>query len=271
MNLFSCLSTFKFCSLNSGSNGNSYFVGTDDFGVLVDAGISAVTINSRLKSIGYGIDSIKALFLTHDHIDHIKGVRTLINKYHIPVFAREACLKRFLKYSFLKNIDKRFLNPMGDNINICGINVEAFDIPHDAPGSVGYYLSYDDKNLTIATDIGHIDKTVETYLMKADSIVIESNYDRQMLDDSNYPLDLKQRIAGGYGHLSNDEAAAYVANHYHPDMKNILLCHLSENNNTPKLALQCLYRHFNNKKLKINDITTIIPLSRYQNSPILYL
>lgn len=273
MDLFSCLSPFVFCSFASGSSGNCYYVGKQDEGVLVDAGINALQIKQALVKNDIPISQIKAILITHDHIDHVKGLEVLTKNLSIPIYAHSDCLKGILEGKATKNVDPVLfheIEPM-QPFEICGITIEPFPVMHDGRGAMGYHFEYDGHTLTIATDIGMLDKVVKSQIRRAENIVIESNYDTEMLEKGNYPYYLKQRIAGPFGHLSNDESARFVAEIYHPSIKNIMLCHLSENNNTPERAMQCLYKHFRKMHVAPDANTTIFPLPRHKDTGFVYL
>lgn len=262
-----------FCSLASGSSGNCYYVGKHDEGILVDAGISASIIESRLKKIDIPISKIKAIFVTHDHIDHIKGLEHLANHNRIPVYAHTDCLCGIAESKFSKGTDKnlfREIVPM-ETYEVSGIKIEPFPVLHDGHGTVGYRFSYDGSSLTIATDVGTLDHVVKDFLRKSESIVLESNYDPRMLADGPYPYVLKHRIAGPFGHLSNDEASRYVAEVYGEGMKNIMLCHLSEKNNTPEAVMLSIYKCLRKNHVAVNAGVSMFPLPRYKQTELIYL
>ena len=273
MDLFSCLSPFVFCSFASGSSGNCYYVGRQDEGILVDVGISAKQVMMMLKQNDLRLENIKGILITHDHIDHVLGLETLTKSCPIPIYAHSDCLGGLAEGKATKGIDHslfRDIEPM-QPFQLMGIKVEAFPVMHDGRGAMGYHFDYEGHTLTISTDIGMLDNVVKTYLRRADSIVIESNYDTEMLEKGPYPFILKQRIAGPFGHLSNLESARFVAECYHPRIKNIMLCHLSENNNTPEHAMQCLYEQFRKKQVIVQSNTSVFPLPRHKCSGFVYL
>ena len=273
MDLFSCLSPFVFCSFASGSSGNCYFVGKQDEGVLVDVGINAKQIVTSLMKNDLSMNCVKAILITHDHIDHVKGLDVLMKNYPVPIYAHADCLQGLAEGNATKGVDASLfheLEPL-QPFEICGITIEAFPVMHDGRGAVGYHFEYEGHTLTIATDIGMLDKVVKEQIRRADNLVIESNYDVEMLEKGSYPYILKQRIAGPFGHLSNNESARFVAEIYHPGMKNIMLCHLSENNNTPERALQCLYQQVRKKRIHPDVNTTIFPLPRHKSTGFVYL
>ena len=273
MDLFSCLSPFVFCSFASGSSGNCYFVGRQDEGFLVDVGLSAKKIVECLRDNDLSPSCIKAILVTHDHIDHVLGLEHLTKSCPIPIYAHSDCLQGLREGKATKGIDPtlfREIEPM-QPIEIANIQIEPFPVMHDGRGTMGYHFDYKGHTLTIATDIGMLDRVVKEQIQRADNIVIEFNYDNEMLEKGAYPYNLKQRISGPFGHLSNLESARFLAEIYHPKIKNIMLCHLSENNNTPELALQCLYQQFSKKHVRPDASTSIFPLPRHKSTGFIYL
>lgn len=273
MDLFSCLSPFVFCSFASGSSGNCYYVGRQDEGVLVDVGIGSKQVVESLAKIDIALSNVRAILVTHDHIDHVLGLKKLTERCPIPIYAHPDCLQGLTEGKATRRIDRSLFHEIEplQPFEVVGIRVEAFPVLHDGRGAVGYHFDYEGHTLTIATDIGMLDKVVKAQIKKADNIVIESNYDAEMLEKGSYPFVLKQRIAGPFGHLSNSESARFIAEIYRPQIKNIMLCHLSENNNTPALAMQCLYSHFRMKHVRPDVNTSIFPLPRHKNTGFIYL
>lgn len=273
MDLFSCLSPYVFCSFASGSSGNCYFVGSQHDGVLVDVGIFANDVVNGLALNDIALGSIQAVFVTHDHIDHVKGLKTFLKKCPVPIYAHSDCLQGLREGKSTCGIDLSLMHEIEPltTIELGKIKVTAFPVMHDGRGAMGYHFDCEGHSLTIATDVGMLDDNVMAFLRKADSIVIESNYDTAMLDKGPYPYILKQRIKGPFGHLSNRESARFVAENYRPELKNIMLCHLSENNNTPELALKCLFHHFRMKHVVPDPNTSIFALPRHQQTGFIYL
>ena len=273
MDLFSCLSPFVFCSFASGSSGHCYYVGKHDEGVLVDVGINARQITKALLKSDIPLSHIKAILITHDHIDHVVGLETFTKSYPVPIYAHPDCLEGIREGKSTKLVDPQLFNeiePM-QPFEICGITIEPFPVMHDGRGAVGYHFNYEGHTLTIATDIGMLDKVVKEQIRRADNIVIEANYDVEMLEKGSYPYILKQRISGPFGHLSNTESARFIAEIYHPGIKNIMLCHLSENNNTPEVAMQCFYKHLRMKRVTLDVNTSVFPLPRHKSTGIICL
>ncbi len=227
-------------SLASGSSGNCYYLGTASYGILVDAGIGIRTIKKNLKEIGVGLDSIRAVFVTHDHADHIKAVGCLGERYNIPVYStreihiginQSYCMTEKLR-TCIHFIEKGETACVGD-FRIC-----AFEVPHDGTDNVGYCIEADGKIFSFLTDLGHITPTAAEYICKANYLILEANYDEEMLRMGPYPKYLKERISGPNGHLSNRETAAFLAENLPEHLKYIWLCHLSKDNNHPELAFK---------------------------------
>lgn len=273
MDLFTSLYPFTFCSFASGSSGNCFFFGTGNEAILIDAGISASRIQKSVEDIGFSMTQIKGVFLTHDHIDHTKGIPVLVKKHKIPVYAREACHDGILKNPQTKNADSNFfytidLQKQNEIASLC---IEAFEVPHDGNGAVGYHICFRNQRLTIVTDLGHINDHVAAYLNCCDTLIIESNYDKQMLETGPYPYYLKRRIDSRFGHLCNDETAAFLAKNYKDSLKHIFLCHISACNNTPEQVLQTIRGSFEHQNRKLAQHTHVVPLPREKRSDLYYL
>ena len=227
----------KFCSLYSGSSGNSIFVGSEKAKILIDAGLPGKKIDEALKHIGQNPSEIDGIFITHEHIDHIKGVGVLSRKYDIPIYAphdtwvaMENIIGKIKEHN-IKVMDRR------STISIKDIDVKSFIIPHDAASPVGYTINLGDKRASIATDFGTFTKEIEDNIKDSEIILIESNYNPQMLDMGPYPYSLKQRIKESYGHLSNEDCGEAIVKILKNGLgKKIMLGHLSNTNNTPDLA-----------------------------------
>ncbi|MDD2527934.1 MAG: MBL fold metallo-hydrolase [Lentimicrobiaceae bacterium] len=261
---------FQLCSLSSGSSGNCYFVGSSSEGILVDAGISARRIRKTLEEIGVGLDLIKGIFITHDHIDHISALTLLSKKHQIPIYCTEGTWKGILRNRTTFDLDQRMFRPIvsGLSLEIAGMKVESFPVSHDARDAVGYHISNSSRKLTLATDLGHIGKEAAHFLRMADILVIESNYDEHMLLNGRYPKYLKDRVHGQTGHMCNSHTAEFVAGIYHNRISHILLCHLSAENNHPETALQTLTEALRLKGLDFEPYTLIEALPRGRRSPL---
>lgn len=220
-------------SLNSGSNGNCYYVGNDREAILVDAGLSARETDTRLRRLGLSPSKIKAIFITHEHGDHIKGLRSLIKKYKVPVYittsTHQQCRLR-IKEQYL-----RTFNAFA-SIRIGNLSITAFPKVHDACDPHSFIVSCNSINVGVFTDIGSACKNVVHHFKQCHAAFLEANYDEEMLDKGTYPYALKNRIRGGKGHLSNRQALQLFLEHKPPFMSHLLLSHLSENNNRPEIV-----------------------------------
>ncbi|MDR1330876.1 MAG: MBL fold metallo-hydrolase [Tannerella sp.] len=228
----------SFLSLASGSSGNCYYVGTAEYGILIDAGIGLRQIKKTLKDRGVDFDRIEALLVTHDHADHIKTAGILGEKCGLPVYTTARVhdgIDRSRYVGETLHASRRTI-AKETPFAIRDLRIEAFEVPHDSFDCVGYEIECDGCRFTIATDVGHISPTVARYLRRARHIVLEANYDEEMLRNGSYPDFLKERVAGDGGHLSNREAADFLALNYTPSWRTVWLCHLSRENNHPELA-----------------------------------
>lgn len=238
LNLFSPAEKYKLISLASGSNGNCYFIGTASRGILVDAGIGVASIKKHLREHGISYQNIMAVLITHDHADHIRSVGSLGEKLKLPIYATQAVHDAIGRSFFVRDglrASARFVKKE-ETIVIHDFEVTPFEVPHDSFDNVGYHIRFGEHSITLATDVGRITDRIEHYARMAQTLIFESNYDETMLQTGRYPQHLKQRIACGTGHLSNRQAADFLAKIYSPRLKTIWLCHLSGDNNRPELA-----------------------------------
>ncbi|WP_139906086.1 MBL fold metallo-hydrolase [Clostridium thermarum] len=238
-----------FSSLYSGSSGNSIFISSDNAKVLIDAGMPGKSIEGALREIGERPEEIDAIFVTHEHSDHIKGVGILSRKYNIPIYTNELTWKGMAKA--IGNIKEHNIKIMDTAVSIKDIDVERFDIPHDAAGPSGYSLLSGGKKVCIATDLGYFSEDVKRNIMDADILLLESNHDVEMLKFGPYPYELKRRILSDIGHLSN-EACGYAITEIVTDkQKRIVLGHLSNTNNYPELAYATVTNILNDNKINV--------------------
>ncbi|MBN1623487.1 MAG: MBL fold metallo-hydrolase [Clostridia bacterium] len=227
---------FRFCSLFSGSNGNSLFVTDGETRLLVDAGVSGIRIQNALASIGENPASIDAIFVTHEHSDHSQSVGILSRRYNIPVYATKGTWRGMR--SFIGNVNElnvMYIDPE-KSILTGHIEVHPFRIPHDATEPVGYSFRCENKKLTIATDIGHMNSELLENIRNSDLLMLESNHDLEMLDNGPYPYVLKRRIKSDYGHLCNSIAGETIAQLALEGVKKFIIGHLSGENNNPAVA-----------------------------------
>lgn len=230
----------KFISLSSGSNGNCYYVGNGEKGFLIDVGIGGRSIKKRLLQNGIGIEKISFVLVSHDHFDHIRSLGTFTERFKKPVYATAEVLRaletHFCTAGYMRGCTHALV-PEQENA-IDDVKVTPFRVPHDAADTVGYHIEFSGEKFTFMTDIGAPTDSAVHYASVADHLVVEANYDVDMLVAGSYPQELKMRIMQGHGHLSNDEMATLLRRSWHPGLKDIYLCHLSENNNTPTRAMR---------------------------------
>jgi Metal-dependent hydrolases of the beta-lactamase superfamily I len=244
---------FSFFSLSSGSCGNCYYLGNSHYGILIDAGIGPRIIKKRLAQYGIELSSIMAILITHDHFDHIKSAGYLGEKMHIPVYATHEVHRGIANCPLIHNNlngSSKFIRK-GEPFQIEDLRITAFNVPHDSNDNAGYFFEFGNQKLTLATDVGAITDEVAYYVCKANHLVIESNYDEEMLQNGRYPYHLKRRITSGTGHLSNRQTAEFLANNYSSDLRNIWLCHLSGDNNNPELAYKTIEEQLLLKGIKV--------------------
>ena len=267
----------KFLSLSSGSCGNCYFLSDGKSGLLIDAGVTVRRLKKTLMEHGLDTDSFQAVLVTHDHLDHIRHLGSYCKHLKKPVYATSVLHGALANHTFTRDYiaDYRSVLPDGDPLRICLRKdvpeaelplVSHFIVPHDATQTVGYFIEWNGVNFFLMTDAGRATDEAIEYARKADTVVIESNYDPGMLIGGPYPHDLKMRICQGNGHLSNDECASAIRRFWHPGLKNLFLCHLSENNNTPSLAFasaaEALRSISVDGRLTAKDITNLQTLPR---------
>ncbi len=228
----------NFCSLYSGSSGNCLYIETENTKILVDAGVSLKKIETGLENLNVPVNTIDAVIVTHEHIDHMLSVGNISKKYDIPVFATSKTFDASSKQSDkILDKNKKKIN-IDENFSIGDIEIRAFKIPHDAADPCGYTLISGDKKISIATDIGHMTNDILHHIDGSDFILLEANYDPNVLQYTKYPFSLKSRIAGPNGHLSNKVAGQTINYLIKSGLKNAILGHLSKDSNFPELAYQ---------------------------------
>lgn len=229
-----------FMSFGSGSSGNCSYIGDRQSGFLIDAGVDARMVVDSLKANGISMDAVKGICLTHDHGDHIRYVYNIVRSYrHIKIYCTPKAFNGILRrHSVSRRIKdyhvaiyKEFPFKLGN------FEITAFDVMHDGADNVGFFVRHGDRTFAMATDLGCVSERVDYYMRQAQYIVIEANYDAEMLRDGTYAEYLKARIVKDCGHMDNVDTAAYLAKIYRPEIRNIYLCHLSHDNNTPEKAL----------------------------------
>jgi phosphoribosyl 1,2-cyclic phosphodiesterase len=254
--LFALMSLFV-SSLNSGSNGNCYYVGNEKEAVLVDAGISCREIERRMKRLNLSMQKVKAVFISHEHTDHIRGLHSLVKKYSLPVYITTPALK-FGRLYFQTDVTRNF-SPY-ETVSVGELKITAFPKLHDASDPYSFTISYNDIRVGVFTDIGLPCENVINHFKQCHAAFLEANYDDEMLDKGNYPFHLKRRIKGGKGHLSNKQALELFKRHRPSFMTHLILSHLSQNNNCPKLVEELFTQHAEGVKM--------IVASRHEETPV---
>ncbi|MDZ4846356.1 MAG: MBL fold metallo-hydrolase [Chitinophagales bacterium] len=220
-------------SLNSGSNGNCYYIGNHDEAVLIDAGLSCRETERRMKRLGLSMHKVKAIFITHEHTDHIYGVSRLSKKYQLPVYITEGTRNNH-RLHFQQHLPVSF-QPYKP-IEVGSLTVTAFPKFHDAADPHSFLVAGNGVQVGVFTDIGRPCEHLIAHFKQCDAAFLESNYDEEMLETGGYPQRLKDRIRGGSGHLSNTQALALFTRHRSAQLTHLFLSHLSANNNCPRLA-----------------------------------
>ena len=261
---------FNFCSLYSGSSGNCLLIQTSDTKILIHAGESAKKISTALSSMAIDPTQIDAILVTHEHSDHVRGLGTFSKKYDIPVFANsktwDAMPEQSSKIS--ENNMKKFT--IEENFEIGDLKIHPFKIPHDAANPCGFNIFYNDTKISIATDLGHITSNIAHKLEDSKFILLESNYDPEILKCSAYPYLLKRRIAGPNGHLPNSDAGKIVSFLMNSGLESVMLGHLSRENNFPELAYKTVVDTLIDDKLDCSKIKIDVA-SRFAPSPTIKL
>jgi phosphoribosyl 1,2-cyclic phosphodiesterase len=244
-------------SLNSGSNGNCYYIGNDSEAVLVDAGISCRETEKRMSRLGLTMTKVKAIFISHEHIDHIRGVTVLAKKYRLPVYITNSTLT----HGGLV-LDEQLVMSFNayEPVQVGALSITAFPKHHDASEPHSFIVAGNTVTIGVFTDIGAPCEHVIHHFQQCHAAFLEANYDEEMLDKGRYPFYLKKRIRGGKGHLSNAQALE-IFNNYRPVfMSHLLLSHLSRDNNSPALVQDLFDQHANG--------TEIIVASRFQETAV---
>ncbi len=244
-------------SLNSGSNGNCYYIGNESEAVLIDAGISCRETEKRMNRIGLSMNSVKAIFVSHEHHDHITGVPGISKKYQLPVYITDDTFQSS-KIPIEKHLIRSFNSYQP--ISIGRLLITAFPKFHDAVNPHSFMISGNDINIGVFTDIGAACSHVIKHFKQCHVAFLESNYCEDMLSKSSYPEFLKRRISGDNGHLSNAQALELFLKHRSSQLSHLILSHLSKNNNTMKLVETIFTEHAGN--------TEIIVASRYKETPV---
>ena len=247
-------------SLNSGSNGNCYYIGNDEHAVLVDAGISCRETEQRMKRLGLCMSRVRAVFVSHEHTDHIAGIPVLARKYSLPVYVTPATLRK----SNFNSCDYTTLTFLPhEAVHIEGMAVTAFPKFHDADDPHSFIIEQNGVTVGVFTDIGVVCDEVIRYFRRCHAVFLEANYDEDLLEKGRYPYFLKKRIRGGKGHLSNAQALELFHTHRSDGLSHLLLSHLSKDNNDPDLVQQLFDARAGN--------TMITVASRFRETPVFHI
>ncbi len=234
-----------FISFGSGSSGNSSYIGDSEGGLLIDAGVDIDRVRDALKANGLSLNHIKGVCLTHDHSDHVRFVYSLVRKHpHIGIYCTPKTLSGMLRRHSISRRVKDYHRPIYKEFafRIGNFEITAFDVSHDGSDNAGFFITHGNHRFAIATDLGCITPRVEYYMAQARYIMLEANYDAEMLRNGPYPQYLKARIERDNGHLDNRIAGRFLARFAANMPSHIFLCHLSQDNNTPALALETIRR-----------------------------
>ncbi len=247
-------------SLNSGSNGNCYYIANDNEAVLVDAGLSCRETEKRMKRLDLSMDKVKALFISHEHGDHIKGVESIASKHKLPVYiTAETFRQSRLRVDPAQVFSFTAYTP----VNIGNLSVMAFPKFHDAIDPHSFVISGNGVKIGVFTDIGAVCSNVIDNFTDCNAVFLEANYDADMLENGRYPHHLKNRIRSGHGHLSNVQALELFMAHRSRFLSHLLLSHLSKDNNDPDLALRLFNTHARNTHISV--------ASRYEESSVYHI
>lgn len=229
----------RFLNIASGSSGNATYIGTEDTHILIDAGISRKRINDGLAKADVTLNDLDAILITHEHIDHISALGVLERTHPVPIYATRGTIEGILSCPMLGDYPKDLFVEIDPDVpfTVGDVSLQAFSISHDAADPVCYRFESGGRKGAIVTDLGMYDSDLADRLLGLDLLMLEANHDKRMLEVGPYPYPLKRRIMGERGHLSNEDAGGFLSRVLHDKMNQILLGHLSRENNTRELAL----------------------------------
>lgn len=236
--------------LSSGSKGNSVLVKTDNTKILIDLGVTKSYTEEKLRELDMDPNEIKAILITHTHVDHIQGLKVFLKKYHPKLYVNKVILN--LLYEYIDDFDYEVYEK--STFNIDDINVKVIKTSHDADGSVGFVLENNQRSLVYITDTGYINKRYYDVLSNRNMYIFESNHDVEMLMNGRYPFHIKQRIVGDKGHLSNVDSSYYLSGFVGNNTNTIVLAHLSDDNNTYDKALEAIKSALASKNKSVKNI-----------------
>ena len=256
-----------FCSLYSGSSGNSILLGSEKTKILIDAGLSGKKIIDGLQEVGQNPNEIDGIFITHEHSDHIKGAGILSRKFNIPIYANELTWKAMEKSLGKIKEENIKIMPKRSTMSLNDLDITSFNTPHDSVASTGYTIKHKGKSASIATDIGTFTEEILRNIRESEVILLESNHDVQMVKFGPYPYELKRRVLSEVGHLSNEDCGKAIVDIMKHDMhRKIILGHLSNTNNVPELAEQAVINVLSAHKINIGKDLEIKLADRHKPS-----
>ena len=258
----------------SGSSGNCYYLGTRRQGILIDAGISARSIQKYLREMGLDFQNIMGVLVTHDHADHIRAVGTLGERVKLPIYTtqeiHEGIDRNYGVREKLRGSSRRYFNK-GEEWELFGMRINTFGIEHDSTDCLGYCIDYLGQRFVLMTDCGSVNEEMEAYIRTANHLVIEANHDEHMLLNGPYPTYLKERILSPRGHQSNDVCGELLERNWHPDLRNVWLCHLSLENNDPDIAFNTVASYLEEIEIIPGQDIFLKALDRTTPSPVYVL
>ena len=253
----------------SSSKANCTFIGTKGHGILIDDGCSFNSLKNSLSLIDTDINQIEAIFITHEHVDHVHGLNVLAKHTNIPIFASRGTIAALRDGAHALPEKTKLYDIFSEGYKSAEFEVKAFHTPHDTPESVGYVINYNDTKIGVCTDLGVVTEEVEQKLLGCHAVLLESNYDIDMLRRNvSYPAATKRRIASDMGHLSNKDASAFAEKLVRSGTTRLILGHLSQENNTPNTAFSCTSSHLQRCGMKLGsdftlDIASIMTEGNY--------
>ncbi|WP_058485646.1 MBL fold metallo-hydrolase [Defluviitalea phaphyphila] len=262
---------FKLCTIASGSSGNCVYIGSPKVNLLVDAGISGKRIQNGLEIINVNPKNIDGILITHEHIDHIKGAGILSRRFDIPLIANKNTWEAIdeMERGIGKiNPNNRIVIEKEKDLIFKDLIIYSYSIPHDAADPVGYTFICQNKKISIATDLGHINSHIKNNIRESNLILLEANHDIDMLKTGSYPYYLKRRILGKNGHLCNEMAGKVLVDVFHKDLKAVILGHLSKENNYPDLAYMSVRNELISSGIEVDDKIELTVASRDEISKI---
>lgn len=258
----------KFCSLYSGSSGNSLFVQNNNTKILIDAGVSGKKIIEALDSIDINPNEIDAILITHEHSDHVQSVGTFSKKFNIPVYANSKTWSKIPKEAEKISNDNIFTFKTSEDFVVGDLVIHPFKTPHDAIESCGFNIFDGKTKISIATDLGHVTPEIKSCLKGSKFALLESNYEPEVLRICSYPSLLKSRIAGPNGHLSNNMAGQVISDLIESGLSTVILGHLSKESNFPEMAYETVLSELENRKFKRGTIDLSVA-SRFEPSKLI--